>query len=306
MVQDMKSPLIFDIKRYAINDGPGIRVTVFFKGCPLSCKWCHNPESQSPGVQKMFTASKCIGCRACVEVCRFDACKLTSKGVVTDVSLCTLCGDCAKVCPATATEMIGKYMTVEEIMEIIRKETVIMDKSGGGVTFSGGEPLMFPRFLNRLLHICGDENIHRCVDTSGYAKQDVLLETAKRTDLFLYDLKLMDSEKHKLFTGVDNKLILDNLEMLSATDADINIRIPLVYSVNDDEENLVKTAKFIAGLKGKPKKVNILPYHNIAEKKYEKLGTVYNKGTMDEPPEESMKLATEIFRSYNINVVTGG
>ncbi len=302
----MKTPLIFDIKRYAINDGPGIRVTLFFKGCPLSCKWCHNPESQSVGVQKMFTASKCIGCNACVEVCEFDACRLTPNGIVTDASLCILCGKCADVCPTTATEMTGERMTVEEIMKIIEKERLLMDKSGGGVTFSGGEPLMFPEFLNRLLDICGSENIHRCVDTSGYVKQDVLLETAKRTDLFLYDLKLMDSKKHKYYTGVDNKLILENLKALSRAGAAINIRIPLIKSVNDDEENLVKSARFIAALGGKPKKVNILPYHNIAGKKYEKLGKDYHEGTMDEPAEKTLKSAVEIFEKYNINAVIGG
>jgi pyruvate formate lyase activating enzyme len=206
----MQSGRVFDIKRYAINDGPGIRVTIFLKGCPLACRWCHNPESISPEVQKLYTASKCIGCGECVKVCPLQACELTEEGIKTNADLCDVCGKCAEVCPAKATEMSGQYESVDDLMAVIEKERPFFEQSGGGVTFSGGEPLLYPKFLTEILDACGERSIHRAVDTAGLAKKDVLLKIASRTDLFLFDLKLMDSEKHKNWTGVGNEVILDN------------------------------------------------------------------------------------------------
>ena len=226
--------LIFDIKRYAINDGPGIRITVFLKGCPLSCAWCHNPEGISKKAQKLYTASRCIGCEQCVEVCEQEACVLTPDGIVTDRERCIVCGQCADICPTKATEISGDQMTVEQLMKIIRRETLVMDQSEGGVTFSGGEPLMQHKFLLEILETCGREGIHRCVDTTGFANTEILLKVAEKTEHFLYDLKMMDSEKHKKYTGVPNEKILENLKALSATGAKIDIRIPLIHGVNDD------------------------------------------------------------------------
>ncbi len=196
--------LVFDVMRYAINDGPGIRVTIFLKGCPLACRWCHNPESISPGVQKMYSKNKCIGCGECVSICPAQACELTADGIVTDSSACLRCGQCAEACPASASEMSGHYETVAELLKVIEDERPFFDQSGGGVTFSGGEPLLHPGFLIEILDACGRLNIHRTIDTSGLTSTQNLLEVAKRTDLFLYDLKLMDSEKHKQWTGVGN------------------------------------------------------------------------------------------------------
>lgn len=302
----MTHPLLFDIKRYAINDGPGIRVTIFLKGCLLSCDWCHNPESQSPKVQKMYTESKCMGCGECVEACPEDACKLTPNGIVTDTDACLLCGKCADVCPTKATEMSGELQTVEQIMEAIEKERVFFEQSGGGVTFSGGEPLLYSDFLIQLLDACGERNIHRVVDTSGFAKKETLLEVAKRTEHFLYDLKMMDDEKHKEYTGVGNEQILENLKSLAETGASINIRIPLIKGVNDDQKNIMKTATFISSLAGDKKKINILPYHNIAAKKYEKLGGKYNENGMEEPSEEEQQKIISTFESYGLEAVIGG
>ncbi len=267
----MNPSLIFDIKRYAINDGPGIRITIFFKGCPLSCKWCHNPESISKDVQKLYTESKCIGSKECVKICEKKALILTPNGIVTDIDACNLCGKCAEVCPTKAIEMSGELMSVENIMKLIKSETLLMDQSDGGVTFSGGEPLMHSDFLIKLLEECGKEGIHRCIDTSGFANTKLLMEIAGKAEHFLYDLKMMDSEKHKKYTGVPNEKILENLKLLAETDVDINIRIPLIKGVNDDEENMQQSVAFIASLTGKKKLVNILPFHNIASKKYKKL-----------------------------------
>ena len=242
----MTQPLIFDIRRYSINDGPGIRITIFMKGCPLKCKWCHNPESQSQEVQKLYTASKCIGAKECIEVCPEEALTLTPNGIVTDFDTCTLCGLCAEACPTKAIEMSGKLYSTEELLSIIEKERVHIDQSGGGVTFSGGEPLMHPEFLIEMLKACGEKGLHRTVDTSGFAETKTLLEVAKHTDLFLYDLKLMNSVKHKKWTGVSNQLILKNLKLLAETGANINIRIPFIKNVNTNESEIQKIAEYVS------------------------------------------------------------
>ncbi len=299
----MKQPLIFDIKRYAIHDGPGIRITVFFKGCPLSCRWCHNPESQSPGVQKLYTASRCIGARECIGVCPAGALTLTPQGIVTDREACLLCGKCADACPTKAMELSGKAYTHEEVMKVIERERVHMDLSGGGVTFSGGEPLLFPEYLIGLLEACGQKGIHRAVDTCGYASTNTLLDVARHTDLFLYDLKLMDPARHQKWTGVSNELILKNLKALSREGTSLIIRVPLIKNVNTDEDNLTQMARFISQLPGKSPVVNLLPYHPVAEGKYRKMGIAFPAGEMEEPTEEEQKDAVAVFERAGVEVI---
>jgi pyruvate formate lyase activating enzyme len=309
-------PLIFDIRRYSINDGPGIRITLFMKGCPLRCKWCHNPESQSPKVQKLYTASKCIGAKDCIEICPEDALTLTPDGIVTDFELCTLCGKCAEACPSKAIEMSGKLYSAAELLAIVEKERVHIDQSGGGVTFSGGEPLMHPEFLIEMLKACGKKGLHRAVDTCGFAPTKTILEVAKHTDLFLFDLKLIDAVQHKKWTGVDNRLILKNLKLLAESGANINIRIPLIKNVNTHIEEIRKMADFISGLNvlisdseiaapAKPM-VNLLPYHNIASGKYQKLEIPYDEDEMVEPSENEIQQAEKIFHSFGIETEVGG
>jgi len=303
---DRQGAVVFDVKRYAINDGPGIRVTIFLKGCPLSCRWCHNPEGISAKVQRMYTRKKCIGCGECVSICPIEACELTPDGIVTDNSICLQCGQCAEVCPARATEMSGHYESIDDLLKIIEKERPFFDQSGGGVTFSGGEPLLFPEFLTEILDACGRMQIHRTVDTSGLASTRTILEIARRTDLFLYDLKLMDPEKHKQWTGVGNRRILQNLQALAETGADIQIRIPLIKGVNCDEKNIEETAVFVTALSGPRKAISLLPYHNLAEGKSNKLGQEYDPNGMAEPNEIELARVIAQFAAHGLKASVGG
>jgi len=302
----MHPSLIFDIKRYAINDGPGIRVVIFFKGCNLHCAWCHNPESISAKVEKMYTPVKCIKCGTCVDACPENAISLTPDGIITDPELCKMCGKCAEVCPTKAIEMSGKVMSISEIMDIIEKERIFFDQSGGGVTFSGGEPLVHTKMLIELLDECGKRGIHRSVDTAGSVSTVIILEVAKRTDLFLYDLKMMDTHLHKKWINAGNERILNNLEKLAKTGANIIIRIPLIGGVNDTDENIELTARFISGLAGEKKDVHLLPYHKIAQNKYMKLGKSDDFEILQEPGKDTLSKAIAKFAEYGIKASIGG
>lgn len=302
----MSKPLVFDIKRYAINDGPGIRIVVFLKGCNLNCTWCHNPESISADRERMYAPSKCIRCGTCVAACPEKAITLTAEGIITDSDLCRLSGMCAEVCPTKAIEISGKEMSVDEIVKEIEKERPFFDHSDGGVTFSGGEPLLHHRFLIRLLEECGKRGIHRAVDTAGFVNTDIIREVARHTDLFLYDLKIMDPEKHRKWIGVTNEKILENLKVLADTGAKIIIRIPLIGGVNDDTENIERTAQFVAELSGEKKVVNLLPYHKIAQTKYQKLGRPEDFQILEEPSREVQLQAISIFQKHGLTATIGG
>lgn len=302
----MNQPFIFDIKRYAINDGPGIRIVIFLKGCNLNCAWCHNPESISGETERMYAPAKCIQCGTCVMACPEKAITLTPEGIITDAELCEMNGRCAEVCPTKAIEISGKPMSVSEIMNEIEKERVFFDQSGGGVTFSGGEPLLQSQFLIELLDECGKRGIHRAVDTAGLVHTEIILHVAKRTDLFLYDLKMIDSEKHRKWVGVPNEKILENLKVLAETGAKIIIRIPLIGGVNDDAENMKATARFVAELSGEKKEVNLLPYHKIAQTKYQKLGRPDEFQLLEEPTKEAKTRAVSIFKQLGLEASIGG
>jgi pyruvate formate lyase activating enzyme len=254
----------------------------------------------------MHTSGKCIGCGECVEICPEQACKLTDAGIVTDQNLCIRCGQCASVCPAVATEMSGRYETVSDLLCVIENERPFFDQSGGGVTFSGGEPLLYPDFLVEILNACGRLRIHRTVDTCGLASTRNLLAVAKHTDLFLYDLKLMDSKKHKEWTGVGNKRILRNLEVLAESGVAIQIRIPLIKGVNADDDNINATAAFVAALPGPARKVSLLPYHNVAEGKLAKLGCDYLPSPMTEPDTDDLTRVIACFSSHGLTASVGG
>jgi len=302
----MNSPLIFDIKRYAINDGPGIRLAIYFKGCSLRCVWCHNPESIAPQAQKLYTPQRCISCKECVRTCPQQALELTDEGIRTDSKRCTLCGNCSRICPTRAMEISGEKKSIDELMAIIEREQHLFDQSGGGVTVSGGEPLLYPDYLFELLDRCGERRIHRAIDTAGHVPEKNLLAAAKRTDLFLFDLKLIDPARHQQWTGVDNRLILSNLRALSATDAQIQIRIPLIKGINTTDEDLQAFAEVVAALPGKKKTVALLPYHAIAAHKYRKLGSTYQEDALQPPEQKDLDRAINCFTSHGLDATVGG
>jgi len=293
--------VIYDIKKYAIHDGPGIRTTVFFKGCPLSCLWCHNPEGMIPGQQILYSPERCVGCRECLEVCPQGALSPTSRGIKTDDALCCRCGTCCQQCPALAREAVARYETVEDLLALIEKDMAFYEASHGGVTFSGGEPMMQWQVLLSLLKGCCQRNIHTVVDTSGFAPWNVLEEIIPFTRLFLYDLKAMDDDIHQRFTGVSNELILSNLARLTRRGAKVIIRIPFIPGVNDSETAIAQAGGFIAGLWGNPP-VELLPYHDFQISKYERLGMVYGGKPIPVPSPEAVHKAAGQLEALGLKV----
>lgn len=301
----MQTGKIFDIKKYAIHDGPGIRTTIFFKGCPLACRWCHNPESQARASHRLYRNERCIACRECVAACPENAIQVGAQGLEWNPSDCVYCGTCAGICPAEAVELIGQSMTVDDVLAEVAKDTVFYDESQGGVTISGGEPLMQPSFLMDLLDACGRLGYHRTVDTSGYADRQILFESASRTDLFLYDLKHMDPEKHAKYTGVSNEKILANLEFLSRQKAEIIIRFPVIPGLNTDPENIDRTGAFVSSLPG-VRRINILPYHSAATAKYKNLGLKIKTSDIEPSSHKFLESVARRLETYKLTVKIGG
>jgi len=301
----MTDGVIFDIKKFAIHDGPGIRTTVFFKGCPLACRWCHNPEGLTISPQHIQHTERCVGCEDCIRLCPQSALRLADNAVVLDDDRCVFCRTCALACPSEAHEIIGRSISVASVMDQITKDVVFYDASNGGVTFSGGEPLMQSDFLLELLEACGKLDIHRAVDTTGYAESEILLQVAAHTDLFLYDLKHMDSEKHRDYTGVGNERILHNIKLLAKSGAALQIRIPLIPGINDDPRNIEATGRFISLLPA-VRQVSLLPFHNSARAKYSRLGIDCFSSNFPVPSSHEMAAAARRLEKFGLQVKIGG
>lgn len=296
---------VFDIKKYALHDGPGIRTTVFLKGCPMTCAWCHNPEGLEASPEVVYGAEGCLGCGACVARCAQRALTLTPQGVAGDDALCILCGHCAEVCPAQARELVGQRLPVSQVVDEVLKDLLFYDESGGGVTFSGGEPLQQPDYLQALLEACGRHEVHRCVDTSGQASWDTFARIAPHTELFLYDLKHMDGKAHRRATGVGNARILDNLERLDRLGAAIIVRIPLIPGFNDDVAAVGRAGQFIAALTGVAT-LHLLPYHGFQACKYTKLGRGYPGRNIDPEATRPVTEVADQLRDFGLTVEIGG
>ncbi|MCD7721045.1 MAG: glycyl-radical enzyme activating protein [Prevotellaceae bacterium] len=299
--------LVFDIKRFSINDGPGIRTTVFLKGCPLHCVWCHNPEGISPHSTRLYNRKKCIGCRSCVEACPQGVLTLTPDGIKAGDG-CTLCGSCADACPSKAMEMAGKEWAIDELMSVIEKERQVMTDSGGGVTLCGGEPLLHADYLLDILRAVGRAGFHRAVDTSLFATRETVESVMRECELLLIDLKHFSDEAHRRYTGVGNTVILENIRLVSEAGKAFWIRIPLIVGVNADDQNLSQSAQFLASLPTKPEVVCLLPYHDIGKGKHARMGTTYNPEALPlrQPTQEEQEHALSIFKAQGLNARIGG
>ena len=301
----METGIVFDLKKYSVHDGPGIRTTVFLKGCPLNCWWCHNPESQALARERIFRASRCIQCRACLDACSQGAITWDGQGPVTDGARCTLSGACVEVCYAEAREIVGQEMTVAQVMADVERDVAFYDESGGGVTFSGGEPLTQPEFLLALLRASKEREIHTVLDTCGQAAWKTLDRVRGYVDLFLYDLKLMDDARHRIYTGVSNRLILSNLERLSELGHEIVLRVPVMPGINQDPESMAQIGTFAAALPSLLR-VDLLPYHHTAAAKYERLERTYALPDMLPPSDEMMAELERILLGFDLEVKVGG
>ena len=297
--------VIFDVKRYAIHDGPGIRTTVFLKGCPLRCPWCHNPESWDGKPEPAFRSNRCVDCGRCIETCSGGAISRLGDRLVTDPASCTACGECVDACQADAREILGREVSVGELMTEIERDVIFFDTSRGGVTVSGGEPLAQPDFLRALLAECSVREIHTALDTTCFGPWEVLESVAPNVDLFLCDLKLMDNAAHERFTGVSNELILENIARLSRAGRQMVIRIPVIPGVNDSDDNLRATSEFICSLAG-PVEVDILPYNEAAFGKTARLVGDYRLLTIEPSGCRRLEEIHDRLKSLGISARIGG
>jgi pyruvate formate lyase activating enzyme len=299
--------IIFNIQGYCIHDGPGIRTTVFMKGCPLRCLWCQNPESHSPRPEILFSEEKCAGCGKCVPICPEQAISLPGKVSQTDRSRCEGIGSCVSACPNEARALVGRRATAEEVFKEVAADSLFYDESGGGVTLSGGEPLAQPDFAASILKKCKDAGFHTALDTCGYASWTITREVLRHVDLVLYDLKHMDPEIHKKYTGVSNDLILQNAEKIHhEMSIPMQARVSLVPGFNDSPENIDATARFIADKLSNGIPVHLLPYHRFGAAKWERLDRRNETAVFDTPGEEEIAECRRIFESFGLTSIVGG
>ncbi|MBI5440325.1 MAG: glycyl-radical enzyme activating protein [Deltaproteobacteria bacterium] len=298
---------VFNVQRYSIHDGPGIRTTVFLKGCPLSCLWCQNPESQRARPELFFAREKCTGCGACVAVCPAGAVELREGAARTDRGRCTGSGSCVSVCPNEARSVMGRRATAGELFREAAADAVFYEGSGGGVTLSGGEPLAQPTFSKSLLELCREAGIHRAVETCGHAAWNVAREVLELADLVLYDLKHMDPAEHARCTGVPNALLLENARRVRhELGKPMLARVPVVPGYNDSAENVRATARFVAEELDRSVRVHLIPYHRLGSSKLERLESAQPQASIEPPSEEHLAGLRRVVESFGLEVAIGG
>lgn len=301
----MLQGLVFNIQRFSIHDGPGIRTTVFLKGCPLACAWCHNPEGLSPDPEIVRSQNRCIACGQCVEACPQHLPVPQIYPSQEAIDLCTVCGACVEACPCEARQLAGRSMTVDEVVAEVVRDRVFYEESGGGVTFSGGEPLGQAGFLAAALRACQGQGLHTAVDTCGLAPWEQLLMVAEATDLFLFDVKLIDDAGHRQHTGVSNRQILDNLERLGEGHSRIWLRVPVIPDVNDDPENLAAVARLAATVPA-VERICLLPYHPLGEDKLKRSGRAVQLTATDRLTPTQLQSLAALVEAAGVPASIGG
>lgn len=302
----MEPVYISEIQRFCVHDGPGIRTTVFFQGCPLHCRWCQNPETISPHPLLLFSTELCAGCGACVEACPHGAISMGEDGLAhTDPATCTRCGTCCEPCYFLARKLSSRPYTVDRLFDAVMRDEVVFRNSGGGITISGGEPLMHPDFCAELLQRCKAAGIATSVETAGYIPQQTIDRFIPVVDTFLFDLKLFHLKPHREWTGVDNGLILSNLRRVTDLHDNVVIRVPLIPGVNDTKEEFTAMMDFAAGLR-RINSVHLLPFHQLGAGKYDLLGVKYTLSDLSEDNEEGIARCEAIAKAHGLRVDIGG
>ncbi|MBY6003019.1 glycyl-radical enzyme activating protein [Salipiger bermudensis] len=295
--------IVFDIQRYSIHDGPGVRTIVFLKGCPLRCRWCSNPESQAPEPELFYRDASCIKCGGCKPVCPVQALSRDNPGFV-DREACLKCGQCAAVCPTEALTLTGKRMSVQQVMQELRKDATQYRRSGGGVTLSGGEPLFQHRFARELLKACHEQGWNTAMETTGYTSREIVRDVIPHVDHVLMDLKAIDPKVHRDNTGVDNRIILENALAISEISHTV-VRVPVVPGVNDTTEAVAAVGAFAKLMHGVGE-VHLLPYHTFGENKYALLGRDYPMGDTPNLSATDIAPLAAVVEAMGLDCVVGG